>query len=233
MRRWLSAAFSVAPAALVLAVMTIGCSPSAASLEAPTPTAASARPTQAGPTPNLPVAKAVASPSATVAGAQQTAVAQAFVLHSSAFADGAALPADFSCDGPGQSPPLDWSGAPLLTAAFSLIVQDTDGSNSTNGQPYTSWLLYNMPPNVSQLAAATPPRPLLTNGAQQGLNSNQTVGYAPPCPDKGAAPHHVAFVLFAQDAYVTLETSAALTAVNDALNGHVLAQSQLIATVQR
>lgn len=222
MRRWLAAALAL--------VLSSGCSVGAAPAEAPSPIAAASQPTPSGPTPSLPVAKAVASPSATVAGAQQTALAQAFVLRSSAFVDGAPLPQDFSCDGAGQSPPLEWSGAPPLTAAYSLVVQDADGPN---GQPFTHWLLYNMPPNITQMPAGTPPRPLLTNGAQQGINSAQSVGYVAPCPDKGAPPHHLTFVVYAQDAYVTLETAAPIDAVVDALNGHNLAQSQLTATIHR
>ncbi len=100
-------------------------------------------------------------------------------------------------------------------------------------EPFTQWLVYNMPRRVTQLAAGMPPRLVLTNGSQQGKNSDQTIGYDRPCPTKGEPPHHFTFQLFAQDGYVTLETGATVEAVRDALSGHVLAQAQLVATFQR
>jgi Raf kinase inhibitor-like YbhB/YbcL family protein len=229
MRRWRAVAFW-----LSLSVsLGAGCSSSAAPADAPTPTQAGARPTPSGPTPTLPLARALASPSASpsavAAGSAQAAATQSFALQSSAFNDGGTLPADFTCDGSGQSPPLSWSGAPPGTAAYSLIEQDSDA----NSQPYTNWLMYNMPRTVTQLPAGVMPRPLLPNGVQQGTNSSQMVGYLGACPNQGDPPHHYQFQLFAQDSYVTLETGATYDAVRDALSGHTLGQTQLTATFQR
>ena len=100
-------------------------------------------------------------------------------------------------------------------------------------EPFTQWLLYNMPRRVTQLGPGMPARLVLTNGSQQGKNSDQTIGYDRPCPNKGDPPHHFTFELYAQDAFVTLETGATVESVRDALSGHVLGQAQLIATFQR
>lgn len=127
---------------------------------------------------------------------------------------------------------MTWSGAPPGTAAYALIAQDQD-AKTANNEPFIEWLVYNMPPAVTQLDASVPSRPLLSNGAQQGVNSQLTIGYIGPCPNKGDAPHHVTFELFAQDGYVTLETGAVIADVRDALNGHTLGQAQLTVTVQR
>jgi Raf kinase inhibitor-like YbhB/YbcL family protein len=108
-----------------------------------------------------------------------------------------------------------------------------DRSGGTLNQGYTLWLLYNMPSSVNQLPAGVPARPLLANGVQQGLNDNQAVGYLGACPDPGQAPHHVAFSLFAQDGFVTLETGAEYASVHDALTGHTLGQATLSVMVQR
>jgi Raf kinase inhibitor-like YbhB/YbcL family protein len=126
-----------------------------------------------------------------------------------------------------------WSGAPAGSAAYALVVQDMDVKAGNSSEPFTNWQLYNMPRLVTQLSAGVPPRPLLTNGSQQGLNDNQMVGYATPCPKAGDAPHHFMFQLFAQDGYVTLETAAPPPAVRDALNGHTLGEAKLTAIVQR
>ena len=202
--------------------------------ESPSP---SARPTPSGPTPTLPVARPIASPSpsvvASAAGGTPAPNAgfNTFAMQSTAFADGGTLPTDFTCDGGGQSPPLTWSGAPPGTAAYTLIEQDED--HKVDNAAFTHWLLYNMPPAVTALNAGLPAKPLLTNGAQQGLNDNQTVGYLGACPNKGDPPHHFTFQLFAQDGYVTLETGATVSAVNDALNGHTIGQTQMTVTYGR
>jgi len=184
----------------------------------------------------LPLARPVASPSASPgpsAGAANPAAAS-FSLQSPSFVDGGTLPTEFTCDGSGQSPPLAWSGAPPGTAAYALVVQEADAPPVGNvAHPITEWLLYNMPLNVTQLPAGVPPRPLLTNGSQQGLNSQQTVGYLGPCPGHGDPPHHVTFQLLAQDGYVTLETAAVVQDVQTALNGHTVGQALLTATFQR
>jgi Raf kinase inhibitor-like YbhB/YbcL family protein len=114
-----------------------------------------------------------------------------------------------------------------------LVEQDMDSPPSPSGQPFTLWLLYNMPDAVTQLPEAVPPRPLLSNGVQQGLNDKQSVGYLAACPDHGQPPHHLTFSVFAQDAFVTLETGAAYDSVHDALTGHTLGQAKLGALVQR
>ncbi|HZJ72706.1 MAG TPA: YbhB/YbcL family Raf kinase inhibitor-like protein, partial [Planctomycetota bacterium] len=54
------------------------------------------------------------------------AAAGSLVLSSPAFAEGQPIPAAYTCDGPGRSPPLSWSGAPPGTQSFVLIVDDPD-----------------------------------------------------------------------------------------------------------
>ncbi len=126
---------------------------------------------------------------------------------------------------------MEWSGSPPGTAAYALIALDMDVVRS--GTPFTQWLLYNMPTSVTQLSAGLPLKPLLTNGAQQGLNDNGSVGYLPACPDAGGPPHHLTFTLFAQDGYVTLETGASPDSVQSALNGHIVGQATLTVIVKR
>jgi len=231
MRRWLVAAL---PLVFSVGVFVTACSASAVPPPAPTPTLVAPPPTPTGPTPSLPLARAIPSPSAVVAGVTQAGFGgQPFVLQSSAFTDGGALPPEYTCDGGGQAPPLAWSGAPPTTAAYALVEEDADSSAASASGPYVQWLVYNMPISVNQLAAGTPPRPLLNNGAQQGLNSNQTVGYLGACPNSGEPPHHFSFTLFALDGFVTLETGAAYESVHDALMGHTIGQTQLTATLQR
>jgi len=47
-------------------------------------------------------------------------------ITSSAFADNAAIPAKYTCEGDDISPPLAWSGVPDGTKSLALIVDDPD-----------------------------------------------------------------------------------------------------------
>jgi hypothetical protein len=55
----------------------------------------------------------------------RTGMAQIAVT-SLAFADHAPIPARYTADGAGESPPLQWSGAPSGAASLVLIVEDGD-----------------------------------------------------------------------------------------------------------
>ena len=47
-------------------------------------------------------------------------------LSSPAFAHGADIPSQFTCDGLDTPPPLAWSGVPDQAASLALIVDDPD-----------------------------------------------------------------------------------------------------------
>src|SRR5579859_1421077 len=132
--------------AVVAMLLLVGCtaaqSPAETPLSTPQP-----RPTRSGPTPSLPVARQ-AAPSPSPAADQTAPVAnQTLQLRSSAFTAGGNLPVDFTCDGADQSPPLSWTGAPGGTTAFTLVEQDKDTVQKST-EPFTQWLVYNMPGRV-------------------------------------------------------------------------------------
>jgi Raf kinase inhibitor-like YbhB/YbcL family protein len=112
------------------------------------------------------------------------------------------------------------------TRAYALVAEDVDAS-------LTEWVAYNMPLSVTALDAGVVARPLLPNGAQQGMNGRGTVGYDPVCPGHGEPPHHYVFELSAVDDYITMQTGASAAEVRSALTGHVIAAAQLTATFQR
>ena len=129
-----------------------------------------------------------------VPNASTTAVAGAAMqLASPAFADGAAIPAQFTCDGANQSPPLTWTGVPPGTAGFALRVQDID-----TPAPFTHWLAYNIDPATRSLDAGQAPP-----GATQVPNSFTKPGYGGPCPPRGSL-HRYVFTLLALRTRVTI-----------------------------
>jgi Raf kinase inhibitor-like YbhB/YbcL family protein len=66
-------------------------------------------------------------------------------LVSSAFADGAAIPRRFTCDGENLSPPLQWSDAPASTRSFVLLCDDPDAPAGT----WHHWAAYDLPLTLS------------------------------------------------------------------------------------
>jgi Raf kinase inhibitor-like YbhB/YbcL family protein len=152
----------------------------------------------------------------------------AFAITSSAFTTGAEIPIKYTCDGQNVSPPLDWGQVPVGTASFALTVDDPDAPI----RAFTHWIVFNLPPDTRGLPEAVPKDGKLANGALQGKNGFGRIGYAGPCPPSGAL-HHYRFTLYALDTSLDLAASASKEQVLEAMQGHVLAESQLIGIYQR
>ncbi len=153
-----------------------------------------------------------------------------FVITSSAFAEGAEIPINYTCDGQNFSPPLDWNQVPAGTVSFALIMDDPDAGG------YTHWVIFNLPPDTRGLPEAVPKDEELASGALQGKIGSggigYPIGYFGPCPPKGS-PHHYCFILYALDTSLGLDAGASKGQVLQAMEGHILAQSQLIGIYQR
>lgn len=152
----------------------------------------------------------------------------AFELKSSAFSAGQSIPIQFTCDGEHISPPLVWSGAPLQTATFTLIVDDPDAPRGI----FTHWVLFNIPGDVNHLDQHVPQKHHLANGVVQGNNDFGSPGYGAPCPPKGNA-HCYRFTLYALDVTMPPQAGISKQQILSVIQGHVLDQAQLIGTYQR
>lgn len=151
----------------------------------------------------------------------------AFNLTSSAFAPGDSIPKQYSCDGDDTSPPLTWGDPPANTQAFALIMDDPDAPVGT----WVHWVLYDLPPQTRSLDAGVPPTAELPDGARHGKNSWKRFGYGGPCPPGGT--HRYFFKLYALDAPLGLPAGATKKEVTQAMQGHILAQAELMGTYRR
>ncbi len=147
----------------------------------------------------------------------------ALQLTSTAFQPGAAIPKKFTCDGPDASPALAWKDAPAGTQSFALIMDDPDAPAGT----WVHWVLYELPPGVSELAEGVPKTEELQNGGRQGRNDFRKIGYGGPCPPPGPA-HRYLFKLYALDAKTGLRSGGTKAEVEKAMRGHILAQAELV-----
>ena len=142
----------------------------------------------------------------------------AFTLTSTAFSDGAAIPAQYTCDGVDVSPPLAWSGPPPGSGSLALIADDPDAPAGT----WVHWVLYNLPADVSELPEnIAKVESLDLGGARQGRNDFRHPGYGGPCPPPGPA-HRYFFKLYALDTRLELKAGAQKKDVEAAMEGHVL-----------
>jgi Raf kinase inhibitor-like YbhB/YbcL family protein len=140
-------------------------------------------------------------------------------LTSSAFADGGAIPKQFTCDGANVSPPLEWSGVPHGAASLELIVEDPDAPGGT----FVHWTLYDIDTGIKSLSAGQKP----PARAEEGKNSFGDVGYGGPCPPKGASPHHYVFALYALPEATGLDRGASPSDVLHAINRRAVARGEL------
>jgi Raf kinase inhibitor-like YbhB/YbcL family protein len=149
-------------------------------------------------------------------------------LTSSAFTEGAPIPAKYTCDGEDVSPPLKWSNLPQGTKSVALICDDPDAPLGT----WVHWVVYGIPATVTELPEGVPAVETIPNGARQGTNDFKRVGYGGPCPPKGR-PHRYVFQLYALDAELQLSPGATKKDLVNAMKGHILAEGRLIGTYER
>ncbi|HKJ30878.1 MAG TPA: YbhB/YbcL family Raf kinase inhibitor-like protein [Balneolales bacterium] len=148
-------------------------------------------------------------------------------LTSSAFKEGEKIPVQYTCDGKNISPPLQWSDVPDKAKSLALLVEDPDAP----GQTWIHWVLYNIPPNVTQLSEHTSSGEQLKNGAINGTSSFKKLGYGGPCPPSGT--HRYFFKIYALDTVLNLKPGATKPQLIDAMKGHILAEGQLMGRYAR
>lgn len=116
-------------------------------------------------------------------------------VSSLAFADHAPIPARYTADGEGVSPPLAWLGAPPEAASLVLVVEDADAPTP---EPLVHAIVVDLPPGDGNLAEGA----IGGDGPEgedvhEGRNSYLRAGWLPPDPPPGHGEHRYAFQLFA------------------------------------
>lgn len=158
-------------------------------------------------------------------------IKMSLTITSPSFANHRDIPARYTCDGQEVSPPLTWSGAPAGTRSLVLIVDDPDAPDpAAPKRTWVHWLLYNIPADTSALSEGITPLDLPA-GTLQGANDSRETGYGAPCPPIGK--HRYFFKLYALDTMLPDLKHPTKTAVEKAMEGHVLAHAELVGLYQR
>ena len=146
---------------------------------------------------------------------------------STAFKEGQSIPRQYTCDGVNISPPLEWNGVPKSAKTIAIIADDPDAPPGT----WVHWVLFNLPAENIGLVENLPTTESLKAGGFQGNNDFQKIGYGGPCPPSGT--HRYFFKVYALDNELPLKAGATKADIEKAMQGHIVAQTQLMGTYSR
>ena len=147
-----------------------------------------------------------------------SASAGSLQISSPSFNQNEVLPVQFTCDGAGTSPALQFSGAPRGTRSLVLIVVDPDVPRSIKSDGrFLHWALWNLAANRSEI---------IEGQRALGLNENGPGDYIPPCPATGE--HRYLFQLYAIDYVIGNARISNEADLRAAMEGHVLERSELV-----
>jgi len=142
-------------------------------------------------------------------------------LSSQAFQNGESIPREYTCDDADVSPPLTFSEVPENVQSLALIMDDPDAPVGT----WVHWLIWNIPPNTSGLAKGE------NITFSQGKNDFGKLDYGGPCPPSGT--HRYYFKLYGLDTMLDLAVGATKKQLEDAMEGHIIEEAQLMGTYSR
>lgn len=111
------------------------------------------------------------------------------LMSSPVFQEGGPIPARYTCDGAGTSPPLRWRAIPHGTAELALFVLNLN--SAPGGKPLIYWAVAGLHPTLKGISAGKLPR-----GAIVGRNSLGQSRYT-ICPSKSGGLQHYIVALFA------------------------------------
>ena len=99
------------------------------------------------------------------------------------------------------------------------------------GGVWVHWVLYNIPAEARSLPENVPGDSTLEDGSMHGKNSWYKTEYGGPCPPSGT--HRFVFKLFALDIVLDVEPGLTDIELIDMMEGHILAEAELMGTFTR
>jgi hypothetical protein len=146
----------------------------------------------------------------------------------STFRDGSAMPARYSADGEGYSPPLQWSGITAAAVSLVLLVEDADAPSP---KPLVHGIVANLPARDGCLAEGEMSGE--RSGHLIGKNSMMRSEYLPPDPPPGHGIHRYVFQIFALDRQPYFGGSPGRGELIAEIQAHGVAKGMLIGTYAR
>lgn len=165
-----------------------------------------------------------------VAHTELTGINASIEVSSSAFGYNEHLPARYTADGEGLSPPIEWQGVPPGAQALILLVEDAD---SPTPHPIVHAIAWDLSPQDGSIAEGALRNHDGEAEIAAGRNSYLASKYLPPDPPSGHGPHRYVFQVFALDCPLNFDSAPGRGDILDAMRGHVLAKGLLIGLYER
>lgn len=214
---------TLAPMLLLAALLSFGCTSKTPEAEAPKPEADSSTATAAD-------AKSATAMDVPTAEDVAPDVHAALSLTSKSFPSDGEIPVQYTCEGEDLSPHLAWSNVPDGAKSLVLIVDDPDAPDPAEPKmTWVHWVLYDIPIDVTELPEGA--SKALPAGILEADNDWKRTGYGGPCPPIGR--HHYFHKLYALDTALGVLAEADKAVVEAAMEGHVLAEVQVVGTYQK
>lgn len=141
-------------------------------------------------------------------------------IHSSAFQHGETIPQKYGRDFENINPPLSITDIPQGTQTLVLLMEDPDVPASAPVAIWDHWVVFNIPAGVTEI----PERWAVEGVKGKGTRGELDYG-GPRPPDR---EHRYFFKLYALDTVLDLPEGSAKEDVVRAIQGHVLAQAELV-----
>lgn len=130
------------------------------------------------------------------------------------FENNGSIPSRYTCDGDDIPPPLEFQNIPNTTVSLAIIMDDIDANN------FIHWIIWNIPSNISGFKENE------DISYPQGRNSFGFIEYGGPCPPSGK--HRYRFKLYALDTMLNLKEGVTAEVLENAINGHIIEEAELI-----
>ena len=157
--------------------------------------------------------------------------AMAFVLSSPAFSQMQEIPSIYTCESDDISPPLKWQNIPTGAKSLAIIVDDPDAPDpKAPSTIWVHWVAYNLSPEVTELSQGITSGSL-PSGMKEGKNDWGQTGYRGPCPPIGR--HRYFFKLYALDVVLNDLHNPTKAQLENAMRGHIIAETELVGTYQK
>lgn len=140
-------------------------------------------------------------------------------MESDAFLDGGTIPKRHGYKNGNHSPPLRVGSVPEGAKSLALVMDDPDAMGAV-GKIWVHWVMWNIPPEVSQVAEGETPA-----GCLQGTNDFGERGYGGPAPPD--REHTYVFKLYALDCMLDCKEGSTKAQLEDAMGSHVIASGLL------
>lgn len=170
-------------------------------------------------------------------GAPQTPPPPPLTMTSTAFVDGATLPAPYTCSAKpaALNPPLSWINVPKGTMSFTIITHDMEPRARKGIEDNLHWMIWNIPATATSVPEGIPAATAqLPDGSLQSQPGAPNPGYRGPCPPMNVSLiHHYVYELFALDQKLDVPAGATRDDVNKAMDGHIIGHAVLVSVFHR